>query len=139
MSRSQDEEQLRLLSVFHYVVGGLSGLFSLFPVIHLVIGLMIVFSPQTFPGKPGDAPPAFVGWLIVGFVAMMILFGLAVSASIVFAGRSLARRRHYTFCLVIAGIECMFMPFGTVLGVFTIVVLMRESVKPLFQESSSAP
>jgi len=33
---------------------------------------------------------------------------------------------------VMAGIECLFMPFGTVLGVFTILVLVRESVKPLF-------
>lgn len=36
------------------------------------------------------------------------------------------------YCLVMAGIECMFMPFGTVLGVFTIIVLMRESVQKLF-------
>ena len=31
-----------------------------------------------------------------------------------------------------AGIECIFMPFGTVLGVFTIIVLMRPSMKELF-------
>jgi hypothetical protein len=31
-----------------------------------------------------------------------------------------------------AGIECMFMPFGTVLGVFTIITLTREPVKQLF-------
>ena len=37
------------------------------------------------------------------------------------------------YCLVMAGIECLFMPFGTVLGVFTIIVLMRESVKEMFK------
>ena len=31
-----------------------------------------------------------------------------------------------------AGLECIFMPFGTVLGVFTIIVLMRDTVKELF-------
>jgi hypothetical protein len=31
-----------------------------------------------------------------------------------------------------AGIACVFMPFGTVLGVFTIIVLMRDSVRRLF-------
>ena len=31
-----------------------------------------------------------------------------------------------------AGIECIFMPVGTVLGVFTIIVLVRNSVKALF-------
>ena len=50
----------------------------------------------------------------------------------VLAGRYLARRERYTFCLVVAGVECMFMPFGTVLGVFTIIVLSRPSVKDLF-------
>lgn len=28
---------------------------------------------------------------------------------------------------------CMFMPLGTILGVFTIIVLQRESVKNLYQ------
>ncbi len=36
------------------------------------------------------------------------------------------------FCLIVAGIECLLMPYGTVLGVFTIMVLMRESVKERF-------
>jgi hypothetical protein len=31
-----------------------------------------------------------------------------------------------------ACIECLFLPFGTILGVFTIIVLSRESVKALF-------
>jgi hypothetical protein len=31
-----------------------------------------------------------------------------------------------------ACIECLFLPFGTILGVFTIIVLSRESVKELF-------
>ncbi len=30
-------------------------------------------------------------------------------------------------------VECIFIPFGTVLGVFTIIVLSRLSVKPVFQ------
>jgi len=39
---------------------------------------------------------------------------------------------------VMAAIECIFMPFGTVLGVFTIVVLARPSVKEMF-ELNAAP
>jgi hypothetical protein len=34
--------------------------------------------------------------------------------------------------LVMACIECLFIPFGTILGVLTIVVLARESVRALF-------
>jgi hypothetical protein len=31
-----------------------------------------------------------------------------------------------------ACVECIFIPFGTVLGAFTILVLMRPSVKEMF-------
>ena len=41
----------------------------------------------------------------------------------------------WTFCLVMGAVACMFMPVGTVLGVFTIVVLMKPSVKELFGEA----
>ena len=68
-------------------------------------------------------------------MAMLILFGWSFAVCVIVAGRSLARHRHYTFCLVMAGVLCIFMPFGTVLGVFTIIVLMRPSVKGLFSVS----
>jgi hypothetical protein len=35
-----------------------------------------------------------------------------------------------------ACIECLFIPFGTILGVFTIIVLSRESVKTLFSTTA---
>ena len=130
---NKDEEHLRLLSIFHYIVGGLAGLFALFPVIHLVIGLVFILAPEVFESK-GETPPALVGWLFVIFAGMFIITGWVLAGFIITAGRFLARRRHRLFCLVIAGIECAFMPFGTVLGVFTIIVLMRESVKELFSK-----
>jgi hypothetical protein len=37
---------------------------------------------------------------------------------------------------VIAWIECIIIPFGTILGVFTIVVLTRDSVMELFERDS---
>src|SRR5438128_6559299 len=56
-----------------------------------------------------------------------------MAVCILIAGRSLSRREGYSFALVIACIECLFIPFGTILGVFTIVVLSRESVKASFE------
>ena len=43
------------------------------------------------------------------------------------------------YCLVVAAIECLFIPFGTVLGVFTIVVLNRSSVRSLFRDGRPKP
>ena len=128
---TKDEDHLRLLSIFHYVVAGLAGLFALFPIFHLVFGLFLILAPAKFAGK-GEPPPAFIGWIFVTFAAVFITIGWVLAAFVLTAGRFLAKRKHYMFCLMMGGVECIFMPFGTVLGVFTIIVLMRESVKPLF-------
>jgi hypothetical protein len=53
------------------------------------------------------------------------------------SGRFLSLRKHYMFCLVMAALACMCSPFGTVLGVFTIVVLLREPVKQLFAANAT--
>ena len=68
----------------------------------------------------------------------VIATGWALAACILAAGRMLARRRRYLFCLAMAGIECILMPFGTVLGVFTIIVLMRDSVREAFAANQAS-
>jgi hypothetical protein len=128
---TQDEEHLRLLSIFHYVVSGLAALMACFPIIHLIVGLVLIFASHHATGR-GDLPPAFIGWFLVIFAGMFILLGWTFAAFVLTTGRFLARRKHYLFCLVMGGVECLFMPFGTILGVFTILVLMREPVKQLF-------
>ena len=135
---NQDQEHLRLLSVFHYVVGGITALFSLFPIFHLIFGLVMILAPEKF-GSQGEAPPAFMGWFFVILAGVFIAVGLTIAAVIIAAGRFLSRRTRYMFCLVVAGVECLFMPFGTVLGVFTIIVLMRESVKQAFLANAGSP
>ena len=129
---TQEEEHLRLLSIFHYVVAGLAALFALFPIFHLVFGLIMVFAPGRVDGKE-EAAAALIGWAFVIFAAAFIMIGWAFAACVLAAGRFLAQRRNYMFCLVMAAVECMFMPFGTVLGVFTIIALVREPVKQLFK------
>jgi len=133
---NQDLEHLRLLTIFHYVVAGLAALFACFPLIHLVIGLIMVFAPDKITSQ-GDAPPAFIGWIFVIFAGCFILAGLSLAVFILITGRFLSQRRRHLFCTVVAAVECLFMPFGTVLGVFTLIVLMRNSVKELFAANQS--
>jgi hypothetical protein len=130
----QDEEHLRLLSIFHYVVAAIGMIASLFPVIHLIVGIVAVTGGLD---EPGRTEGALVGWFFIVFSLAWIVTGLGISTCLVLAGRSLRRRQRYTFCLVMAGIACMFAPFGTVLGVFTILVLIRESVKAAFGVSAA--
>jgi len=104
--RVRDEEHLRLLGIFYYILGGISALFALFPLIYVFLGLFVSMMPET---RGGAAMKIYAGYLLM-------------------------RRRKRVVCLVIAGISCMGFPFGTVLGVFTFVVLLRDSVIELFNE-----
>jgi hypothetical protein len=130
---NRDKEHLHLLAIFHYVVAGLAALFSFFPLLYTTIGAIFIFAARHGTAKPGEElPPEFLGWIFAVIGSVLFLIGLAMAICILIAGRSLARCKCYSFALVMACIECLFVPFGTILGVFTIVVLSRESVKALF-------
>src|SRR5882762_10715804 len=134
---NQDTEHLRLLSIFHYVVAGLAALFSLFPLLYTTIGAIFIFAARHGTPKPGEElPPEFLGWIFVVLGSFLFLLGIAMAICILIAGRCLSHCKCYTFTLVMACVECLFIPFGTILGVFTIVALSRESMKALF---SAAP
>jgi hypothetical protein len=60
---------------------------------------------------------------------MVFLAGETMAVFILTAGTFIRRRSHYWFVFVIACVQRMFVPFGTILGVFTIIVLSRPSVK----------
>ncbi len=136
---SADQEHLRLLSIFHYIVGGLTALLACFPLIHLGFGIAMIFFPESFGGQSDQHPPAFVGWLFAGLGAFLFLCGQTLAICMVLSGRYLHRRGRYLFIFIVACVECALMPFGTVLGVFTIIVLSRDSVKRLFNHGSPSP
>ena len=125
---NQDLEHLKLLAIFHYVAAGMAALFACIPFIHFFMGL--AFATGAFAETGTEARP--VGLVIMAIAGFVILAGWTFAALVAVAGRSLQKRQRYTFCLVMAGVECIFMPVGTVLGVFTIIVLVRDSVKELF-------
>lgn len=134
---NQDREHLRLLAIFHYVDAGLAALFSLFPLLYITIGAIFIFAARHGTAKPGEElPPEFLGWIFAIVGLLLFLLGIAMTICILLAGRCLSRNKHYTFALVMACIECLFIPFGTILGVFTIVVLSRESVRKLFSTAT---
>ena len=53
------------------------------------------------------------------------------------AGRKLNQRTSHTVCLVVAGVECILFPFGTALSIFTLIVLVKNSVKELFSNGQA--
>ena len=79
---TQEEEHLRLLSIFHYVVAGVVALFSLFPIFHLIFGLFVVFAPGKVGGKEEQAGAAVIGWAFVTFAVVFIAIGWGFAACI---------------------------------------------------------
>jgi len=134
--RIRDEEHLRLLGIFYYILGGLSALFALFPLIYVFLGLFVSFIPEARTGED-EMMVRWVGTLFVVFGLGIFVVLEAFAALKIYAGYLLMRRRKRVVCLVIAGISCMGFPFGTVLGVFTFVVLLRDSVIDLFNEGQT--
>jgi hypothetical protein len=136
----RDTEQLNLLAIFHYVVAGLAALFSFFPLLYTALGVAFIFAARQGTAKPGEElPPEFLGWIFAVLGSALFVIGIAMAICILIAGRCLSRRRCYSFALVMACIECLFVPFGTILGVFAIVVFSRESVKALFSTAQPRP
>lgn len=133
-----DQEHLRLLVIFHYVLAGITGLFGSIPLLHVAMGLFFVLNPETLAeGNPQGAPPAWFGWIFVGVGGAMVLMGWTMALLTFFSGRFMAQRRRWLFSMVIAGIQCAFVPFGTVLGIFTLIVLQRDTVRRLYQRPES--
>ncbi|WP_269524020.1 hypothetical protein [Coraliomargarita parva] len=132
---SEDDSHLNALSIAHYIMGGIGVFFACFPLIHMSVGLMIltgvIEANQAMGGDP-SAPPELFGWFFFLMGLAFFLAGQAVSISLILSGRFIRHRRKYMFSFVLACVACAFAPFGTVLGVFTLMVLSRSSVKTLY-------
>ena len=129
----RDLEHLKLLTVFHFILAGMVAVVGSFFIFYVVMGIMMING--TFPGpRPGAAggPPPFLGWFMLGMGAFMILLCWTQAICLAIAGYCLSRRKKWLFCCVVAGISCLNAPLGTALGVCTLLVLLRPTVKDLF-------
>jgi uncharacterized membrane protein HdeD (DUF308 family) len=73
-------------------------------------------------------------WFYLFFAFWFVASGVANLLSGIF----LRARKHRMFSLVVGAFNCIYLPLGTVLGVFTIIVLMRDSVRALYEERAGA-
>jgi hypothetical protein len=71
---NQDEEHLRLLSVFHYVVGGIAGFFACFPIFHLIMGIAMLAGAI-------EGAPRFAGLILVMIALIFIVAGWTLAIS----------------------------------------------------------
>jgi hypothetical protein len=133
---NDDAQNLRYLTIGHYICAAIAALFACIPLIHLSIGLIFLLKPPA-PQDGEQFPAQLFGLMFALIGGAAVLCGWAFATLIFVAGRSLAVRRRHTFCIVVAALCCGFFPLGTALGVFTILVLMRPTVKAMFQQPAA--
>ncbi len=137
-----DVEHLDLLAIGYYISAAISACFSMLGFVYMVIGLVLVLVFRKAAAqavRPQNAPPELLGWVFGGIGLAVFLLLLTMAWLKFRTGRCLKRRRSRIFCMVMAGISCLELPFGTVLGVFTLIVFERASVKRLFEDPGIPP
>jgi hypothetical protein len=80
-----------------------------------------------------------MGWFF-GLFGLIFFLAMVTFAALKFlAAHRIKARRSRTLCMIIAGLTCFGVPYGTALGVWTLIVLSRPSVARLFEPLLNAP
>ena len=139
--RKIDADHLNLLGIFHFVGAGLAVLGILFLLGHYALMHAVFTNPKFFENQKQPMPvsPEKIFAVMKWFYLVMGIWFMTSGVLNVISGLCLRARKCRTFSLVVAGINCLHIPLGTVLGVFTIVVLMRDSVREVYPASSAPP
>lgn len=138
-SQKRDLDHLRILAVCHFVfaVVSIAAIGILF--FHHQMMELVFSSPefsQQQSGAPFD-PAELFGLFIWAYIAggvLLVLLGLLN----ILAGWGLLKHRFRTLSFVVAGIDCLSIPLGTTLGIFSIIVLSRPSVAQLYADANTA-
>jgi len=145
----RDSGHLDLLGVFNFVFAGLCLLFLLptIPVIQLMRAGTFERSVEDAwreMERQGSPVPfsteQFIAWSHAILLAWIVLFAFAAVLCIV-NGLHLRAHRHRGFSIMMAALQCVAIPVGTILGVFSLIVLERASVAELYHmaEETSDP
>jgi hypothetical protein len=134
-----DAEHLRLLSIFHFVSAGLAFVGTAFSLLYFVMFQTIFSNPELWAGSQQGPPPAQMMTIFRWFIISFSIWFAASAVANLLSAIYMRSRRHRTFSMVVAGLNCLHIPLGTALGTFTFIVLGRDSVRQLYEAQQRAP
>lgn len=80
-----------------------------------------------------------------GIFDSLVYFYIAIGVFIVLkiilnflSARYMTRRKNKVFSMIVAGLNCLSIPLGTILGIFTFVVLSRQTVEVTYQKARTS-
>ncbi len=136
--RKIDADHLRLLAIFHFVAAAFACLGILFVCGHYALMHAFMANPKMCTSSQPNAPnPAEFFAVFRWFYLVFALWFIASGLLNVLSGIFLRARRHRIFSIIVACINCLYMPLGTILGVFTILVLARDTVREVYEAKQS--
>ena len=152
VARAVTRERLRLLSIAYYISGVLGAVFVSFLLIHLCVFTAISFMPESAFQSKGNqhsttqsspqsvektlsaGPPVIIFRIVAGVIGVVILCGWTLGGLTFYAGRCIAKRRNRTFVLVMAGVNCIWIPYGLLLGIATFLALGSAEARLEYRE-----
>ncbi|MCD6587867.1 MAG: hypothetical protein J7K88_04895 [Candidatus Fermentibacteraceae bacterium] len=127
----QNGDMISLVSIFHFVLGGLQMLFSLIGLVYVAIGAMM--ASGAMESTKGNPPPPELGWIFGGVGVVFVLVFITIGFLTIRTGINIRRRRRRTFCMVIDSILCLMVPLGTIVGIFGLVLLTKPETAEEFE------
>jgi hypothetical protein len=130
---------LRLLSIGFYIQAGIAAFYT---IILLGYAGFVTAMASGIAKSANDSGQNVPPWLLplISIVSVMLLLLAALySIGLFLAGLWLRRFRNLLFIQVVAALNCIAIPYGTVLSIFTFLVLQRPSAKQFFSRPPLAP
>ena len=150
-------DRLRLLSLGYYISGAIGAAFVSFLLIHFFLFLGFSFipesqwqaptrsaavaqyaSPTALPSasasaNPNQGPPVIMFRIVAGIIGVIIVGGWILGALTAYAGHCIRKRKHKVFIYVMAAVNCIWIPYGTLLGIATIILFQWREVQAQFE------
>jgi len=136
-------DRLRLLSLAFYISGAIGVVFVSFLLIHLALFTGFSFIPESAwmnssQSTHQEPPPAIFFRIAAVVIGLIIISGWTLGGLTAYAGRCIARRENRIFVLIMAAINCIWIPYGTLLGIVTFTFLSTPSAKDAFKTEQGA-
>jgi hypothetical protein len=137
-------ERLRILMIGFYVRGGMMMAFGCFFLIYVAMFLGLSFIPASGWNQPAPAnvfptpfvwptptphppnegaPPAIFFPIMAGVMGGVTLLIWVLGCLTAYAGRCIQKRKRKLLIYIMGGVNCLFIPYGALLGVFTFIIL----------------
>jgi hypothetical protein len=126
-----DAEHLRLLRIGFFISAATNIIWVFFPLIYVGMGAFMLFGAFD-DGKSSGAPPKSIGLVFICIGMAISLVMAAFSTLKLLTAQAIGKRKWKGLIFTTAVISCLGVPWGTALGVLTLLVMTRPSVASQF-------